>query len=184
LGSVGKPAGNTNPDTKEQPMKALSLTAALLATLFGAGAAAQPMPPPPGAPGVPPAEVLATVPGLTSAQQAELRKILVQRRDSQEAAQARMRTEFDALRVKERNERERIDEQSSEQLRKVLGDEGYRKYAEWDLAHRGPPGGERGPRPGMGPRGGRGNGPDNGAPPQRDTGAAAHGGTAPEDSEQ
>ncbi len=165
-------------------MKALSLIAALLATSFGAGAAAQPTPPPPGAPGVPPAEVLATVPGLTSAQQAELRKILVQRRDAQEAAQARLRAEFDALRVKERNERERIDEQSGEQLRKLLGDDGYRKYAEWNLAHRGPPGGDRGPRPPMGSRGDRGNGPDRGPPPQRDAGAGIQGGTAPEDGEQ
>jgi len=88
-----------------------------------------------------PAEVLATVPDLSAAQQAELRKILLQRRDADEATQQKFRAQFDALRLQERNEHERIEAQSSEQLRKLLGDEGYRHFAEWRLSHRGPPGG-------------------------------------------
>jgi hypothetical protein len=164
LGSTGKPVMQT----KEYViMKKTTLSVALLAALFAAGASAQPMPPPPGAPGVPPAEELATVPDLTAAQQIELRKILIQRRDAQEAAGAKLRAEFDALRAKERSEHERIDEQSSEQLRKLLGDDGYRKFAAWDLAHRGPPGPGVGPHPPMPPHDGRRGGPDkaDSAPP-------------------
>jgi len=88
-----------------------------------------------------PAEVLATVPDLSAVQQTELRKILLQRRDADEATQQKFRAQFEALHVQERNEHERIEAQSSEQLRKLLGDEGYRHFAEWRLSHRGPPGG-------------------------------------------
>jgi hypothetical protein len=157
---------------KKIGMRKIKLTAALLIALFAAGAWAQQMPPP-GPPGVPPAEVLATAPDLTAAQQTEVRKILIQRRDAQEAAQTRARNEVDTLRVKERNEHERIDEQSSEQLRKLLGDDGYRKFAEWDLAHRGPPGGAPGPHPPMGPRGEHANVPGHAAPPPPGAGGAA-----------
>jgi hypothetical protein len=104
-------------------------------------------PPPPGGAHVPPAEELATMPGVTPAQQAEIRKILLQRRDAQEALQHKMRDEFDALHAKERSEHERVDDQASAQLRKLLGDEGYRNYAEWTLAHRAPHGGTRPGRP-------------------------------------
>ncbi len=150
-------------------MKIISLSAALFAALFAASAGAQPMPPgPPG--GVPPAEALATVPSLTAAQQVEVRNILIQRRDALEAAQTRARAEFDALRVKERNEHERVDAQTSEQLRKLLGDEGYRKYAEWDLAHRRPHDGGPGAHPPMPPRGEHEHGPERDAPPAPDVG--------------
>jgi hypothetical protein len=159
------------PGTKEYAMKTISRSCALLAApaflavLLAAGASAQPMPPgPPGPQGVPPAEALATVPDLSASQQAEVRKVLIQRRDAQEATHARLRAEFDALRMKERNEHERIDEQSSEQLRKLLGDDGYRKFAGWDLAHRGPPHGGPGPHPPMHPQGEHAGGP-NGVPP-------------------
>ena len=160
-------------------MKTLKLSAALLAALFATAVGAQSMPPPPpGPPGVPPAEELATVPDLTAAQQADVRKILIQRRDAQEAAHTRLRAEFDALRVKERNEHERIDEQTSEQLRHLLGDDGYRKFADWDLAHRGPAGPGHGPHPPMPPHGERGGGPQReGAPRPPDGGP---GGAAPE----
>ena len=119
----------------------------LLALAFSLNGAAQSPPPPPPPSGiggigmVPPAEVLATVPDLNAAQQSELRKILLQRRDADEAAQQKFRAQFEALHVQERNEHERIEAQSSEQLRKLLGDEGYRHFAEWRLSHRGPPGG-------------------------------------------
>ncbi|MDR3390015.1 MAG: hypothetical protein P4L92_23505 [Rudaea sp.] len=160
-------------------MKTLPLSAALLAALLAASASAQPMQPPHGPAGVPPAEELATAPDLTATQQADVRKILIQRRDAQEAAQARARAEFDALRTKERNEHERIDGQASDQLRKLLGDEGYRKFAEWDLAHRGPRGDGHGPRP-IGPRGGRGNGPEHGVLPPPPPNAGGAQGAAPE----
>ncbi len=156
---------------KKIGIRKIKLTATLLAALFAAGAWAQQVPP--GPPGVPPAEVLVTAPDLTAAQQIEVRKILIQRRDAQEAAQMRTRNEFDALRVKERNEHERIDEQSSEQLRKLLGDDGYRKFAEWDLTHRGPPGGGPGSHPPMGPHGEHADGPGHAAPPPTGAGGPA-----------
>jgi hypothetical protein len=110
----------------------------LLAAGGIASVAAQQLPPPP--PQVPPAEELATIPGVSSAQQGEIRRILVQRRNAQEDIHTKMREQFDALHAKERNEHERVDEQASEQLRKLLGDDGYRAYADWTVAHRGPPG--------------------------------------------
>jgi hypothetical protein len=140
---------------KEHAMKILSVSAVMLAALFAASTKAQPMPP--GPPAAPLAEEAATIPGLTTAQQAEVRKILIQRRDAQDAEHIRLRAEFDALRVKERNERERIDEQNSEQLHKLLGDDGYRQYAQWDLAHRRPPRPGR-EHPAMAPHAGRDDG--------------------------
>jgi hypothetical protein len=137
----------------------------LAAAICAAGAVAQQLPPPPM---VPRAEELATVPDLSAAQQAEVRKILIQRRDAQEAAHDKTRTEMEALRTRERNEHERIDGQTSDQLRKLLGDDGYRNYAEWSLAHRGgphamPPHHGPGDGPGMEhappPRQGNGPGP-------------------------
>jgi hypothetical protein len=152
------------------------LLSILFAFIYFGSAQAQPAPPgSPPPPGPPPPEVLATVPDLTPAQQTEVRKILVERRDAQEAAQAKARVEFDALRVKERGERERIDEQSADRLRKLLGDDGYRKFAEWELSHRGPQG------PGAGPGGGphppmRGDHPGKGdAPPPAPGGGPGRG---------
>lgn len=139
-------------------MKRTRLFFLVCAALFAAGAFAQPGPMgpmPPGPPGdrVPPAEALATAPGLTPAQQVEVRKILIQRRDADEAACDKIRTQMEALRTQERNERERIDTQASDQLRKLLGDDGYRRFAEWNLANRGPGDGPRGPHGAMRPRG-------------------------------
>ncbi|MEO8804198.1 MAG: hypothetical protein ABI304_06380 [Rudaea sp.] len=158
-------------------MKIIHLSAIMLATLFSVGAGAQPMPPHPGSRGLPSMEALATVPSLSVAQQIELRKILIQRRDAQQAARAKTRAEFDALRVKGRNERERIDDQTSEQLRKLLGDDGYRHYAEWDLDHHGRRGGVD-PHPSMRPRGGGRHGPDNRAMPPPSPNAAGDHGTS------
>jgi hypothetical protein len=156
---------------RKAALKKVALSTALLGALFAAGVYAQPMPS--GGASVTPAEVLASAPDLTATQQAEVRKILIQRRDAQEALDARLRIEFDALRTKERNERERIGDQSSEQLRKLLGDDGYRKFAEWNLSHRGPPGGGPGGRPPRS-RGERGDGPNgDGWPPSGKGGAHA-----------
>ena len=141
----------------------LSRKILVLAMLVSTSAFAQMMTPgPPGPPGPPPAEALATIPGLTTAQQVELRRILIQRRDAQDAAHAKARSEMEALHVKERSEAERIDEQYTDQLRKALGDDGYKNYAQWDLSHRGPP--DRGPRMER-DRPGR---PDGGPMPPRD----------------
>jgi hypothetical protein len=147
----------------------------LLAASFCATSAfgQQPPPMPPGPPGdgVPPAEVLATAPGLTAAQQAEVRRILIQRRDADEAARDRTRAQMEALRKQDRTEHERIDTQASDQLRKLLGDDGYRRFAEWNLAHRGPPGGPgAGPHGPMPPRGGKpqGDGPAHPGGPGQD----------------
>lgn len=147
---------------KRIPIKRTPLAVLLFALVCTSSAVMAQMPPPgPPGGGVPPAEAIATIPNLSAAQQAEVRKILIQRRDAQEAAQAKARSEFDALRLKQRSEHERIEDQASEQLRKVLGDDGYRAYAEWSLAHHGPPGGgPRGPMQHGGHRGGpEGDGP-------------------------
>ena len=126
----------------------------LIAILLAAGnAAAVAQVPPPPAPPVPPPEELATIPGVSAAQQVEIHKILIQRRNAQEDIHTKMREQFDALHAKERSEHERVDEQASEQLRKLLGEDGYRAYAQWSLAHRGPAHGglaHEHPRPGHG----------------------------------
>lgn len=130
------------------------LMATLILSAIGANAVAQPMPGP--GPGMPPAppmmgrlspEALATVPDTTAAQQVELRKILVERRDAHEAVEAKARAERDALAKKDRAEHERIDNESAERLRKLLGDDGYRRFAEWQFAHHGPPHGPAGGPP-------------------------------------
>src|SRR5689334_21786552 len=114
--------------------------AALLTTMLAASAGAQPLPPEAGPPprgraDVPPAEVLASIPGVDATQRAELRKILRERRDALEALRDKSHAAFDAQRRRDRDEAERIDDQSSERIRKLLGDDGYRRYAEWLLPH-------------------------------------------------
>lgn len=150
---------------------------ALLAALCAAATAgAQSLPPPPGgAPHAPSSEELATVPNLSAAEQVELRKILIQRRNAHEAAHEKARAEFDALHAKERSEHERIDEQASEQARKLLGEEGYRNFAQWDLAHRGPPGAGAGPHAPMRAHGERIGGPERDLP-RADDGTGPGGG--------
>jgi hypothetical protein len=157
-------------------MKKLMLSMLLMSACAAFDASAQPMmpgPPPPPGGGVPSAEMLATVPGLTAAQQVEVRKILLQRRDAMDASQSKSRADFEALRKRDRDEHERIDAQFSDQLRKTLGDDGYRSYAQWSLMHGGPggpgqhvPRGPHGDRPGgdgpKGPDGGPNGGPDGG----------------------
>jgi len=132
----------------------MKMIAALI--LYSASLAAHaqaPMGGPPHPPGLPSAEALATVPNLTAAQQIEVRKILLERRDAHEAAAAKSRAERDGLAKKDRAEHERIDDQSTDRLRKLLGDDGFRQFAEWQLAHRSGPGGpERGPGMPDGPR--------------------------------
>ncbi|HEY6942523.1 hypothetical protein [Dokdonella sp.] len=126
-------------------MKTQSL-AALLTAMLAASAGAQPMPrvgPPLGHADVPPAEALATIPGIDAAQQAELRRILRERRDALEALRDKSRAAIDTQRKRDRDEAERIDDQSAERIRKLLGDDGYRRYAQWHDSHRRPGGVER-----------------------------------------
>ncbi|MEO7430937.1 MAG: hypothetical protein ABIR62_02710 [Dokdonella sp.] len=113
---------------------------------------------PPGPPPAPSAEELATIPSLTSEQQVQLHTLLLERRDAHAAVAKRTRDLMDAQRDKDRTEHERIDEQNSGRVRKLLGDEGFRQYAQWQLDHRG-----RGAHGGRGgPHGGRDDGPDDG----------------------
>lgn len=72
-------------------------------------------------------EALATVPDTSAAQQADIHRIENERRSA-----------FADLFEKQRAERDRIDEQTAQKLRKALGEEGYRKYAEWKMSHAGP----------------------------------------------
>ncbi len=132
----------------------MKMIAALILCSASLAAYAQaPMGGPPHAHGLPSAEALATVPNLTAAQQIEVRKILVERRDAHEAAAAKSRAERDAMAKKDRAEHERIDDQSSDRLRKLLGDDGFRQFAEWQMTHRpGPGGAEHGPGMPGGPR--------------------------------
>ena len=119
----------------------------LLAVLLAAGVAeAQPAPhgppgPPPGPPGAPSPEALANVPDLDASKQIEVRKLLIQRRDAHDALRAKEDAERDATKARYRAEHERIDDDSSARLRKLLGDDGYRALAVWLV----------GPRGGMGP---------------------------------
>ncbi len=85
---------------------------------------------------VPSPLALAAVPGLSSEQQAGVRKILLQHRDAIDALASKERAEFEALQQRSRAERERADDATDASLRKLLGDEGYRKFAEWHLAQR------------------------------------------------
>ncbi len=98
-----------------------------------------PMPGPHG-PGVPSAEMLATIDGLSTSQQADLRKILREQRDAEDASRTRLRGEFETLMQRERSEHERIADQTTQKLRSALGEDGYRAYAQWAARH------ERGPR--------------------------------------
>lgn len=126
--------------------------ALILFASASAGAWAQPPPPPPPIPS--PLE-LATIPGVSVTQQLELRKILVQGRDAAEALHRRQHAEFEALHTKYRGEHERLAEATDANVRKLLGEEGYKHFAEWQLAqrrgppHAGPPGMRGGPRDGM-----------------------------------
>jgi Asp-tRNA(Asn)/Glu-tRNA(Gln) amidotransferase A subunit family amidase len=116
-------------------MKRLILAAALFAALAGFDAGAQSMGPPPGHPHgapVPSAEMLATS-DLTPAQQADVRRILMQKRDALDAAQTKVHTQMEALHKQMRDDHERIETQTSDQLRKALGDDAYKRYAEWSL---------------------------------------------------
>lgn len=94
----------------------LLLAATLAATAGIAHADGRRDVPPP----VPSTELLATVPGLTATQQQEIRRIEIDKRDA-----------LEALRIKQRNEFERIDAQADERIRKLLGEDGYRRFAEW-----------------------------------------------------
>lgn len=116
------------------------MTRTLLMTVLLVAGVVQAQPAPPNAPGGPPPpppggpispEALATVPDLTAAQQVEVRRILIQRRDAHDAVRAKERSERDTQMARVRAEHERIDDASSEQLRKLLGDDGYRTLAQW-----------------------------------------------------
>ena len=111
----------------------------VLITLMLAAAAAQAQPAPHGAPGTPPRaqagapspEALATVPGINATQQVEVRRVLLQRRDAHDALRAKENGEREALATRYRSEHERIDDDTSAHLRKLLGDDGYRNLAAW-----------------------------------------------------
>lgn len=105
----------------------------------------------PHGPGMPSAEVLATIDGLSASQQADLRKILREQRDAEDALRTRLRSDREALDQRERSEHERIEDQTTQKLRSALGDEGYRAYALWTT--------QRGPGPGPRPRGAHDEGP-------------------------
>lgn len=117
-------------------MKKLMIGTLLLCITASAAAQFGPPGPPPGA-RVPSALDIAAIPGLSAEQQAGVRKILLQRRDAVEALMTRQRADFEALRQKERNEREHIDDTAAASLRKLLGDDGMRKFAEWHGAQHG-----------------------------------------------
>ncbi len=137
------------------PLAFLAVSALAAARPFG----------PPDAGRVPSPEALATLPGLGAAQQAELRRILLERRDQIEGVMDKAHAELQAQHKRLRAERERIDEQTAEKLRKALGEDGYRAYAEWRRAQhglRGPAAG--GPHPGGGPDGRGPGGAGKGAP--------------------
>ena len=143
-------------------MKKLLISALLL----GAAAAASAQWGPP----VPSPMVLAAIPGLSSDQQAGVRKILLQHRDAIEALASKERAEMETLHQRSRAERERADDATDASLRKLLGDEGYRKFAEWHIAQRGPGGHDPGmPHPpGRASRGGM----HDGSPPPQGPGGA------------
>ena len=155
-------------------MKRLILAAALCATLAGFDAGAQPpgpMGPPPGG-RVPSEEMLATS-DHTPAQQADVRRILTQKRDALDAAESKLRTQMEALHKQMRDEHERIETQTSDQLRKALGEDAFKRYAEWSLRHEhGPMDGPHGPgmRGMHGPHG-ETNGPGTPPPPPPGGGA-------------
>ncbi|MEO7325843.1 MAG: hypothetical protein ABIW82_13545 [Dokdonella sp.] len=113
-----------------------------LALLLAAGCAADvhaaPRPNgPPAPPPTPSAEELATIPSLSAEQQVQLHRILIERRDAHEAVARRTRDTLDAQREKDRAEHERIDDQSADRMRKLLGEDGFRLYADWQQSHRG-----------------------------------------------
>ena len=153
----------------------------LLTLLLVAGAAqAQRMPPGPHGPppGAPSPEALATVPGLDAAQQVEVRRILLQRRDAHDALRSKEDAERMALQTRYRGEHEKIDDDASARLRKLLGDDGYCNFAMWLAPDRHGPGSMRPP----GPRvdGPRGSGPRDATPPaDRPVGDSAPAADAP-----
>jgi Spy/CpxP family protein refolding chaperone len=160
------------PHEKENMMKRLILAAALCASLAAFDAGAHPPGPPPGGP-LPSAELLATS-DLTPAQQADVRRILTQKRDALDSAESKLRAQMETLHKQMRDEHERVEAQTSDQLRKALGEDAFKRYAEWSLRHeRGPMDGPHGP--GMHPMHGGMNGGINGlgaAPPPPGGGAA------------
>jgi hypothetical protein len=132
---------------KENFMKKLIIATALLTAMAAFDAGAQAMGPPPDhAHGeqVPSAEMLATS-DLSPAQQADVRRILLQKREAFDAAEGKVHAQLEALHKQMRDEHERIEAQTSDQLRKALGEDAYKRYAEWSLHH------EHGPM--MGPGG-------------------------------
>lgn len=126
----------------------------LITVLLAAGTAeAQGLPPglpgPPPPQGAPSPEALATVPDLDAAKQIEARRILIQRRDAHDTLRAKEDAEREAARARYRAEHERIDDESSAKLRKLLGEDAYRALAAWLVAPRGiGPEQPRGPHPG------------------------------------
>jgi len=105
----------------------------LLACSFAA--TAQSLPPGPMGPGdIPSVAALATVPGLSVKQQQQLRQLLIQRRDAHEA-----------LHQREQAAHDKIDTDSANRIRALLGETEYVRYVKWSM---GPgPGGHDAPPP-------------------------------------
>lgn len=102
-------------------MKRLTLVTALLCAVVGAAG-------PSLARGPDSLERLATLPDTTAAQQEQILAIEEARR-----------TAYHELFEKMHTERARIDREQAAKLRKLLGEDGYRKYAQWKLDQRGGP---------------------------------------------
>jgi hypothetical protein len=147
---------NPNQRLPKRRVLALLLAAACVADVNAAPGQGGHPGGPPGPPPAPSAEQLATVPSLTADQQVQLHKLLLERRDAHQAIAKRSRDLMETQRDKDRVEHERIDDANSERVRKLLGEDGFRQYAQWQLSHRGP-----GPHAGHGgPHGEAGDGPD------------------------
>lgn len=87
--------------------------------------------------GVPSVAALSMAPGLSVKQQQDLRQLLIQRRDAHEA-----------LRQRERAEHDKIDADSDNRIRALLGEQEYVRYVKWTMGP-GPrgPGGHDAPPP-------------------------------------
>ncbi len=120
-------------------MKQTTLASVLTALLAAGSVPAMADPGPHGSPpGVPSAEALALIDNLDTKQQTEIRKILTERRNAEEALRSRMHGEREALARRERTEREQLDANTSQRLREALGEEGFRHYARWATNSRPP----------------------------------------------
>lgn len=85
---------------------------------------------------VPSAEALATVPGLSAAQQQQLWQLLIARRDA-----------LQAQRQRDQTAREQIEQDSANRIRGLLGEDEFARYARWSTQRLGPGGPDLPPAP-------------------------------------